>query len=175
MQWRAMRRFGVDIPQRHADFLAPTQRDDVSISVSVLLESFSAEGEHLRRLVDLELVRKANPLFQQSWTVSHVVDEESSLHGVDLDDPNDSIMGFISSMVSNDATGGQETHTRYVYEPADLRVGERFVDVIHQLSDSRLMIDYHDFHDADPVESIEASATSDCRIPGNSQPQQGPA
>ena len=147
-----------------------------SITVSALIESFSVEGEHLRRLVDLKLVRNTNPVFRLSWTVSHVIDEESPLFGLDLASEDTPIMAFIVSMVGYDATYGQQTHARHLYEPGDVRVGHRFADVIHQLPDGRLMIDYHQFHDIeleDPggsVAGMEGEASGD----GGSEPS-GPA
>ena len=50
---------------------------------------------------------------------------------------------------------GSEAFARHAYYPENIREDERFVDVIHQLDDGRLMIDLTVFHDtmAHPTET----------------------
>lgn len=145
-----------------------------NMTVSVLLESFSAEGEHLRRLIDLKLLRDTNPVFRLSWSVMHTIDEESPLHGLDLHDSASGVMGFIVSMIGFDATYGQQTHARHVYQPADILIGHRFVDVIHQLPDGRLMIDYNDFHKTEAVVAVAPKAQDEANAGDGAPPDRQP-
>src|SRR5438105_5149662 len=46
----------------------------------------TAEGVQLRRYDQLALLRNENPVFALSWTIFHVIDEDSPLHGLTADD-----------------------------------------------------------------------------------------
>jgi inward rectifier potassium channel len=104
----------------------------------------------LRRLHDLQLVRARNPLFVLTWTVMHRIDERSPLYGCDWEDLSKDVFSFIVTMTGHDSTYAQTVYARHTYRPQDVRVGHRFVDVISQLEDGRLMIDYDHFHGTEP-------------------------
>ncbi len=57
-------------------------------------------------------------------------------------------------MIGHDSTYGQQTFARHMYSPDDIRTNHRFVDVISQLEDGRLMIDFTDFHDTEDEETL---------------------
>ena len=120
---------------------------DASISVTALFDDMSPEGHHMRQLVDLKLVRNRSPIFSLSWTVMHEIDEESPLFGLDLSMLNTKLVSIIVSMAVHDGTYGQATYARYMYQPSDIAVNQRFVDVVHQLEDGRFLMDYTVFHD----------------------------
>jgi inward rectifier potassium channel len=125
---------------------------DATITVTVLADEITPEGEHMRRLSELKLVRDRTPLFALSWTVMHVIDEDSPLYGIDWDRPDETLIAFIATLIGHDGTYGQTVYARHNYDCDDLRYGQRFVDVISQLPDGRLMIDYDKFHDTEPIE-----------------------
>ena len=51
----------------------------------VLLLEHTAEGKSFRRIHDLRLVQSHLPVFVMPWTLLHVIDETSPLHGRDAD------------------------------------------------------------------------------------------
>jgi len=120
---------------------------DANMTVTALLEDISPEGHHMRRLVDLKLVRDRTPVFTLSWSVMHVVDEDSPLHGIDFHKEDTLLVSIIAALVGHDGTYGQTTYARHIYQPTDVAVGKQFVDVIHQLDDGRFLMDYSAFHD----------------------------
>ena len=120
---------------------------DATIKVVALVDEVTPEGEHMRRVADVPLVRDNSPLFALSWSVMHTIDDHSPLKGIDWDEPERTIMGIIVTMMGHDATYGQATHARHIYYPESIRIGHRFVDVIHQLPDGRLMLDLTQFHE----------------------------
>lgn len=125
---------------------------DASVSLTVLMDEVSAEGHHLRRLRDLPVTRERTPIFTLTWSVQHPIDEDSPLHGVDWsDDPGSRVLLIIVTIKGHDATYGQTTHAQQTYYADDVVVGHRFVDVISQLPDGRLMVDYDVFHTTEPV------------------------
>jgi low temperature requirement protein LtrA len=134
---------------------------DATVTLTVLKEEISAEGHHMRMLHDMKLVRARTPMFAMSWSIFHEIDEDSPLYDVNWDDPDEHIMMFVVTLMGHDGTYGQTTFSRHLYYPEDVRVGERFVDVISQLEDGRLMVDYHKFHDTVPdAEAGETQAGS---------------
>lgn len=125
---------------------------DASITLTVLRDELTPEGEHMRRLHELALVRSRTPLFAVSWTVMHEIDDDSPLRDIDWSDPDKSIFSMIATLVGHDGTYGQTVYARKIYYGSDVRTDHRFVDVIHQLPDGRLMIDYEHFHDTVAVD-----------------------
>lgn len=123
---------------------------EASIRVSVAKDELSPEGHNLRRLYDLKLERNTSPMFVLSWSVFHVIDEESPLHGLSHADLLEQDVSVIASMMGHDSTYAQSTHARHVYAPEDFRFGEHFVDVISRLDDGRLLVDYSHFHETVP-------------------------
>lgn len=126
---------------------------EASMRVVALKEQVSPEGVRMRRLADLKLVRDNSPLFVLSWSVMHVIDENSPLWGIPPEGLDDALVGMTASMTGYDATYAQTTHARYIYHPGDFRWGHRFVDVIEMDAHNRMTIDYRKFHDtvADPA------------------------
>ncbi len=119
---------------------------DARVTVSAILDELTPEGHHFRRVHDLKLHRTRTPVFMLSWTISHTLDEESPLHGLELGTDEGALMAIIVTLTGHDGTYGQTVYARHTYEPTDVQVGARFVDVLHQLEDGRLMIDYSKFH-----------------------------
>ncbi len=130
---------------------------DATMKVAVLMEEVSPEGHHMRRLHDLKLVRDRTPVFVLSWTVMHEIDETSPLYGLSWEDENSSIVTMITTVTGHDGTYGQTVYDRRLYYTEDIVVGHKFVDVISQLPDGRLMIDYTKFHNTEPLTESRGS------------------
>lgn len=128
---------------------------EATVNVALMRDERSAEGISMRRLYDLELHRRRTPIFALTWTVLHVIDEDSPLFGVDPDNLEEQVAGIVVSMTGFDATYAQTVHSRKIYYPEDFRFGERFVDVLSQLPDGRILIDYQCFHDTEPLPGLQ--------------------
>jgi len=126
---------------------------EATMRVTALLTEVSAEGQKLRRLHDLKLMRERTPLFVMSWSVFHTIDEDSPLYGMSpafLQEQEGFLL--VCTLTGHDTTYGQTTHARRVYHPEDFLFEHRFVDVISKLADGRLMVDYDKFHGTVPVD-----------------------
>lgn len=123
---------------------------EASIRVSVAKDEVSPEGHRLRRLYDLKMERDTSPMFVLSWSVFHVIDQDSPLHGLSHADLLEQDVSVIVSMMGHDGTYAQSTHARHLYAPEDFRFGEHFVDVISRLDNGRLLVDYTHFHETVP-------------------------
>ena len=91
-------------------------------------------------------------MFSLSWTVMHEIEEDGPLSDVDWTRPEEHIVGFIVTLMGHDGTYGQTVFARKTYDCGQIRQDEHFVDVVHQLEDGRLMVDYTRFHDTEPDE-----------------------
>ena len=70
---------------------------------------------------------------------------------MDWANPEKVIVTLISTLKGHDGTYGQTIYARHAYSPKDILLNHRFVDIISQMPDGRLMIDYQKFHDTELV------------------------
>ena len=135
---------------------------EASMRLTLLKDEVSPEGHRLRKLYDLKLRRDTSPLFVLSWVLIHPIDEESPLYGVTQEGASEQIAALIATMTGFDATYAHTTHARCFYYPEQLRWGHRFVDVISNLSDGRMVIDYNAFHQTHPEGEGEEGVDGVC-------------
>jgi inward rectifier potassium channel len=120
---------------------------EAAFRVTVLKAEVSAEGEAMRRLFDLPLVRSDTPLFTVSFTAFHVIDEASPIRGETLASLHEGQVRFIVTVTGLDGTFASTIHARHVYEAGDVVFDVRFVDVVSTLPDGRMLLDLTKFHD----------------------------
>ncbi|HWA02232.1 MAG TPA: ion channel [Rhizomicrobium sp.] len=124
---------------------------DATISVTLARQHMSSEGIAMRRFEELKLVRARTALFSLSWTIMHVIDENSPLHGLCTEDMIDRQMEIIALLSGSDATMAETIYARYSYGPEDIRRGHRFVDVLSLTPRGKRVVDLTRFHDTEPV------------------------
>lgn len=122
---------------------------EASMRVGVLLPETTLEGDTMRRVLDLQLVRNNSPVFSLSWQVMHVIDADSPLHGWSLERLTEVRAIFIVTLTGIDNTFSESVHARRIYNDLELEVGSRFVDVV-DFRDDKLVIDLRAFHDTTP-------------------------
>jgi inward rectifier potassium channel len=146
---------------------------EASLRVVVTRDEISPEGHHLRRLHDLTLERENTPLFVLTWSVLHPIDENSPFHGVNPDNLENSFVTMVVTLTGHDSTFAQTVHARHMYFPEDLRFGHRFVDVLSNLEDGRLLLDFDRFHDTVPVsEPGDTASHAASATPGAPRPDE---
>lgn len=138
---------------------------DATVNVSVLVEAHTAEGQAMRRIYDLELVRSRTPIFALTWTIMHRLDETSPLYGCDWNSPGEYWLSIFVTLGGHDAAYAQMVYDRHIYYPEDVRFGHRFVDVVEFAPGRRLLVDYDHFHDTVP-EPTESAATPAAELKG---------
>jgi inward rectifier potassium channel len=107
----------------------------------------SMEGETLRRFYELPLTQNQNPGLALSWTLYHVIDENSPLYGVNADDLEAFKASLVVVISGYDVVAAQTVHARKSYERTDIRFGHRYADILDTSEDGRLKIDYGRFHE----------------------------
>jgi inward rectifier potassium channel len=124
---------------------------EAQLRVLLLVDEVTREGEHLRRPVELSLVRDRTALFFLTWSPMHRIDETSPFYGEDaMDRLRAQKSQLILSLSGMDETLAQTIHARWVYELDDLVAG-RFADIISTHPDGTRVIDYAKFHTITPL------------------------
>jgi len=123
---------------------------EAQLSVALMLDEVTAEGESIRRAHDLALQRERSLLFSLTWLAVHPIGPDSPLHGMTPERLAAGRATLIVSLTGLDEQLGQMVHARHVYAAEALLFGQRFVDVIETLPDGSRLIDYRRFHDVRP-------------------------
>jgi inward rectifier potassium channel len=113
----------------------------------LLRDEVSREGRSFRRFYELPLVRSEHPALALSWTLYHVVGEQSPLHGLDADDLDAAGVSLVVVVSGYDVVAAQIVHGRRSYDHSDIRFGHRYADILDTSEDGRLRIDYGRFHE----------------------------
>jgi inward rectifier potassium channel len=117
----------------------------------------SAEGQHLRRYYQLELLRQENPVFALTWTIFHVIDQTSPLFGLTADDLASTDAVLVLTVSGIDDNSANALRSRMGYSHDDIAWQHRYVDIMTVTADGRLFIDYAGFHDVTP-DGVSANA-----------------
>ena len=108
----------------------------------------TAEGQTMRRFHDLKLERAQNPVFALSWTIFHIINATSPLHGQDAAALAQA--SFVVTLIGLDETSAQTVYARHDYEHHALRWNHGYVDILGQDENGVAIIDYGRFHDTQP-------------------------
>jgi len=124
---------------------------EAQLRVGLMRSEVTREGESVRRMHDLRLVRSSSAVFALSWLAVHPIDEKSVLYGRTPEDLKAMNAELYCSLTGLDETFNQTIHARHSYNIDEIRWGERFVDLIGNLPDGRAAIDYTKFHQTRPA------------------------
>lgn len=107
----------------------------------------SQEGRSFRRFYELPLLRSEHPALALSWTLYHVIDEQSPLHGQTAEDLEACGVVLVVVVTGYDVVAAQSVHGRKSYNHAEILFGHRYADILTEMDDGRVRIDYSKFHD----------------------------
>jgi len=113
----------------------------------LLRTEVSLEGQSFRRFHELRLLRNEHPALALSWTLYHVLDEESPLYGLDAEGLKQSAVSMVVVVSGYDVVAAQTVHARRSYDHSDIRFGHRYADILDTSEEGRLRIDYGRFHE----------------------------
>ena len=137
-----------------------TMLTDAGAKANVLLSETTAQGKPFRRAQELRLERAYIPAFPLSWTLMHVLDERSPLHGYDAARTIAADARVFVTIEARDpmlATTVQEIRD---YAPEDIRFGMRYADAV-TIGDDRTPI-----LDLTRIGALEPDAGNDHVEPG---------
>jgi inward rectifier potassium channel len=107
----------------------------------------SMEGESLRRFYELPLLRNEHPALALTWTLYHVLDEQSPLYRLNADDLAAFKVSLVVVVSGYDVVAAQTIHARRSYDYPDIRFGHRYADILDASEDGRIRINYGKFHE----------------------------
>ena len=113
----------------------------------VLKNTISKEGQPIRRFSELSLLKNEHPALALSWTLYHTLDETSPIHNLNADEMGAANIAIAVVVSGYDVVAAQTIHARKTYDYKDIRFGQRCADILENLDDGRIRIDYGKFHD----------------------------
>ena len=131
--------------------LRHTSMVEAQFRLSFSRNELLAEGEEVRRFYPLQLYPEHMIRFPAALTIRHTIDERSILHGETAETLEKSDAFFLASVTSIETVMAAPVQSQQDYSFADVRWGERFVDIYEDLPDGRLQVDYGRIHDTEPV------------------------
>ncbi len=129
---------------------------DAQVSVTLVRDERTGEGDWIRRFYDLQLARQRSPIFAMTFTVMHAIDATSPLSNASPSSCAAEGAELVVTVTGIDETTSQTIHARTSYLAHEIYWDRRFVDVFTQTEDGHLAIDYRRFHDTGPVQSLPA-------------------
>jgi inward rectifier potassium channel len=109
----------------------------------------TAEGGSFRRFYELPLIRSEHPALALSWTLYHVIDENSPLYEQTAEDLDATSVSLAVVVSGYDVVAAQTVHARRSYNHAAILFGRSYVDILGTQDDGRLRLDYGRFHDTE--------------------------
>ena len=114
---------------------------DAVAKLNVLLSPTSSEGKRFRRAQELRLERAHLPAFPLTWTLMHVLDEQSPLHGYDRARMIAAHTQVFVTLEARDPTLAAVVHDIRTYAAEDIRFGMRYVDAVTMAEDGTPVAD----------------------------------
>jgi inward rectifier potassium channel len=127
---------------------------EARVSMAVLRDERTAEGDYIRRLHDLRLVRDHTPVFGLTFLVMHTIDETSPLFGYTPERMEREWVEIVALVSGLDETMMQSVHARASYDGAEIAFGHRFADLFGFLPDGKRAMDYRQFHLTEPESGL---------------------
>jgi inward rectifier potassium channel len=124
---------------------------EAQLRLVLLRREITAEGEEIRRLHDLHLMRSSNAFFALTWLAVHPIGPDSPLYGATPESLKEGEVQIICSVVGLEEVSTQTVHARYGYDTKDILFDSRFDDVISPMPDGRRAVDYRKLSDLKPA------------------------
>ncbi|CAN5776870.1 ion channel [soil metagenome] len=124
---------------------------EASVHVYLTRDEQLKNGERARRIYELPLRTPVQPSFALSWSVYHIIDDESPLHGFQEGDLKPNQGNIIVTFQGIDDRLATTVHTRFTYQAEDLQFDRRFADIIKADVDGTRYLDFAPFHDTEPM------------------------
>ena len=123
------------------------------VSAVVLMEDKIPNSRIERRFFDLHLERDHIPVFALTWTLIHIIDEQSPLFGFDEKAIREAGAILIVTLDGIEDILAQTVHTHHIYDTVDFKFNKNFVDILGTHTDGSRMIDYGKFHHLEDIEN----------------------
>ncbi len=112
----------------------------------LFLDEVTAEGEFVRRIHELKLMRHRTPSLTLTWTIRHLIDSDSPLYHLTATDLERLHAQINISIGGVDETVAYSINARQIYTVEDIVFDHQFEDIIHRSSNGDRYFDYRRFH-----------------------------
>jgi len=124
---------------------------EATAQLRLIRDELTAEGYRIRRIYDLPLRRREQPMFLYGWSLLHVIDEASPLSGANFESLKTEKAFLLLTIGGIDETTGQTLMSRHQYHASSLRWNHTFTDIFTTGEDGIDRFDYTKFHDVEPL------------------------
>ncbi len=131
---------------------------EAQMRLGVLSYETTVEGDRIRRMHDLKLMRGSSAVFALSWLAIHQITPDSFLYGKTEESLHALNLEIFVSLTGLDGTFSQTIHDRHSYVGDEIVWGQRFKDILGDLPDGRRGVNYQVFHDTEPALRASAAA-----------------
>ena len=130
-------------------FRAGNRRSNViveaTIHVVAVFTTFTREGKVFYKAVDLPLVRDRQVGMTRGWTLMHVIDEASPLHGAGPDRLKELELELYIALTGLDDVSMQTVHAMHMYTDDQIRIDHHFEDTVIALDNGEFAVDMTKF------------------------------
>ncbi len=124
---------------------------EASATVTLVRDEITGSGEKFRRFYTLPLIRSVSPLFALSWTVAHIIDDQSPLQGQTPESLAASLSEILVLFTGHHEGFGQKVHARRAYAWWEVACKSRFADMFSDQADGRRAMDLGRFNHIEPL------------------------
>ena len=114
---------------------------DAVARLNVLLSEIGIDGKVFRRAQELRLERAHLPIFPLFWTLMHVLDERSPLHGYDATRAVEANAQVFVTLEARDPMLSTIVHDLRNYSAGEIRFGMRYSDALTTAQDGTPVLD----------------------------------
>ena len=122
--------------------------------IYLIVDELTDEGEFMRRIHELKLLRQRTPSLVLTWTLMHPIDADSPLYGLDAQDLQ-RLDANISVLISGvDETVAYTITARHVYATQEILFDRSFENIIRKSDNGDRYFDYSLFHQVRPSSAV---------------------
>lgn len=107
-----------------------TVMSNANVRLYVLMAELTAEGSFFRRIHDLRVQQSQLPMFVMPWTLIHVIDETSPLHGHNLETLSEARARLFLTVEAFDHALSSQVQDVKDYAVEHIQFGMRFADMV---------------------------------------------
>jgi inward rectifier potassium channel len=134
---------------------------EAQLQVYLLIDEVTKEGQSMRLVRELKMVRNRTPALSLTWTAMHAIDEHSLLRGHNAESLQAINAQIQVSLVGIDETVAYTISARHTYATHELLYNHRFIDIVVPQPNGDRYIDYRHFHATESIPAGRAESNQD--------------
>lgn len=116
---------------------------EAKVTVSALIDETTLEGKKIRKVYDLPLRRSHTPFFKLTWSIFHPLNEFSPIQN--YPECKERIKAVVVTVTGHDGSFSSTVYSRHLYTVNQFVEGKYFSNVVEDLPDGGVRIDYNKF------------------------------